>query len=439
MRMYDIILKKRQGLPLDTQEIDHFVRGCVSGEIPDYQITALLMAIFFKGLDQRETTDLTMFMCKSGDTIDLTGLPGIKVDKHSTGGVGDKTTLVLAPLVASAGVTVAKMSGRGLGHTGGTIDKLESIPGLRVEMDHRDFIRQVGKIGLAVVAQTGNLVPADKKLYSLRDVTATVDNISLIASSVMSKKLASGADAIVLDVKVGTGAFMKSVGDAEELARLMVGIGRNLNRNTVALITSMDHPLGLAIGNALEVKESIETLQNRGPEDLKNICLALGAEMVVLAGKASTLEEARKTLEEKLQNGSALAKLREMIEAQGGDPSVTGDTGLLPAAGNNYVVTAERDGYVTGVNAMETGLSAMTLGAGRENRESRIDPAAGLVLHRKAGARVEKGEPLATLYYNREDRLERAISLIKKAFVIDHEPPLLPPAVLKRVSQGTVL
>ncbi|MFZ5647769.1 MAG: pyrimidine-nucleoside phosphorylase [Bacillota bacterium] len=434
MRMYDIILKKRQGYPLESSEIEYFVKGCVSGSIPDYQVTALLMAVFFKGLDQRETTDLTLSMYRSGDTIDLTELPGIKVDKHSTGGVGDKTTLVLAPLVASAGVTVAKMSGRGLGHTGGTIDKLESIPGFRVEMDHRDFIAQVRKTGLAVVAQTGNLVPADKKLYSLRDVTATVDNISLIASSVMSKKLASGADAIVLDVKVGKGAFMKNESEAVELARLMVEIGRNLGRKTVALITSMDHPLGRAVGNSLEVKESIETLRNSGPEDLKNICLALGAEMVVLAGKAATTEEARKILEQNLQNGSALSKFRQMIEAQGGDPSVTENTGLLPEAGKNSAVAAERDGYITGVDAMEIGLSAMTLGAGRETKDSPIDPSAGLLLHRKVGDRVKKGDPLATLYYNWEDRLERALDLAEKAFTVGDGPPDLPPAVLKRIT-----
>lgn len=434
MRMYDIILKKREGYTLDTPEIEYFVKGMVSGSIPDYQVAALLMAIFFKGLDQRETTDLTMSMYKSGDIIDLTDIPGIKADKHSTGGVGDKTTLVLAPLVASAGVQVAKMSGRGLGHTGGTIDKLESIPGLNVEMDHHSFIKQVRKTGLAIVSQTGNLVPADKKLYSLRDVTATVDNLSLIASSVMSKKLASGADAIVLDVKAGRGAFMKSEAGAGELAGLMVEIGRNLGRKTVALITSMDHPLGQAVGNALEVKESINTLRNEGPEDLKEICLSLGAEMVVLAGKAETTGEARHMLEQNLQNGTALAKFREMIEAQGGNPSVTEDTGILPQAGGNHAVAAGADGYITSIDAMEIGLSAMTLGAGRETKESGIDLSAGLVLHKKPGDKVVKGEPLATLYYNRQDRLEKAAALAGNAYVIESDPPALPPLVLKRIN-----
>ncbi|KJR96018.1 MAG: thymidine phosphorylase [Peptococcaceae bacterium BRH_c4a] len=433
MRMYDIILKKRQGGRLETSEIDFFVSGCVSGAIPDYQTSALLMAIFFSGLDRRETTDLTLFMCKSGDTIDLSGLPGIKVDKHSTGGVGDKTTLILAPLVASAGVTVAKMSGRGLGHTGGTIDKLESIPGFRAELDHGGFIRQVRDIGLAVVSQTGNLVPADKKLYALRDVTATVDNVSLIASSVMSKKLASGADSIVLDVKTGRGAFMKNTGEAEELARLMVEIGRNLGRKTVALITPMDQPLGLAVGNALEVRESIDTLHNKGPGDLKKICLYLGAEMVVLAGKAGSTGEALEILENNLANGLALAKFAQMIAAQGGNPDIIHNTGLLPKASGETVINAWENGYLTEVDAMGIGLSAMNLGAGRVSKESPIDLSAGLVLHKKAGDWVTPGDPLATLYYNSQSGLERSTALAKQSFKIGEAPPELLPAVLRRI------
>jgi len=423
MRMSDIILKKRQGGRLETSEIEYFVKGCVSGAIPDYQISALLMAIFFSGLDQRETTDLTMFMYKSGDTIDLSGLPGIKVDKHSTGGVGDKTTLILAPLVASAGVTVAKMSGRGLGHTGGTIDKLESIPGFKAELDHGSFIQQVRDIGLAVVTQTGNLVPADKKLYALRDVTATVDNISLIASSVMSKKLASGADAIVLDVKTGRGAFMKNPEEAWELARLMVDIGGNLGRKTVALITPMDQPLGQAVGNALEIRESIDTLRNKGPGDLKKICLYLGAEMLVLAGKAGSNNEAMEILENNL----------EMIAAQGGNTDIIENTGLLPKASGEAVITAWENGYLTEVDAMGIGLSAMNLGAGRENKESPIDLGAGLILHRKTGDRVTRGEPLVTLYYNSPSRVEKSVLLAKQSFKIGETPPQVFKDSFKRI------
>ena len=433
MRMSDIILKKRQGGRLETSEIEYFVKGCASGAIPDYQISALLMAIFFSGLDQRETTDLTMFMYKSGDTIDLSGLPGIKVDKHSTGGVGDKTTLILAPLVASAGVTVAKMSGRGLGHTGGTIDKLESIPGFKAELDHGSFIQQVRDIGLAVVTQTGNLVPADKKLYALRDVTATVDNISLIASSVMSKKLASGADAIVLDVKTGRGAFMKNPEEAWELARLMVDIGGNLGRKTVALITPMDQPLGQAVGNALEIRESIDTLRNKGPGDLKKICLYLGAEMLVLAGKAGSNNEAMEILENNLDNGLALAKFAQMIAAQGGNTDIIENTGLLPKASGEAVITAWENGYLTEVDAMGIGLSAMNLGAGRENKESPIDLGAGLILHRKTGDRVTRGEPLVTLYYNSPSRVEKSVLLAKQSFKIGETPPQVFKDSFKRI------
>ncbi len=433
MRMYDIILKKRDGGVLDRSEIEFWIGGCVRGTIPDYQTAALLMAIYFRGLSRRETSDLTLSMYKSGDTVDLSELPGIKVDKHSTGGVGDKTTLVLAPLVASAGVPVAKMSGRGLGHTGGTVDKLESIPGFRVEMDRREFIRQVGKIGLAVVAQTGNLVPADKKLYSLRDVTATVDQVSLIAASIMSKKLASGAGAVVLDVKAGRGAFMKDAEGAEDLARLMVDIGSSLGLRTAALITAMDQPLGLAVGNALEVREAIETLQGGGPGDLRELSLVIGAEMVVLAGRARTTSEAREMLEKNLVSGMALAKFREMISAQGGDPAVLDNPGLIPEAAGKTAIKAESGGYLSRCDAMGIGLAAMNLGAGRETKESAIDLAAGVVLHKKEGQRVAAGEVLATLHHNPGARLEMAVELARRSFAVQQSPPPAGPLIIRKI------
>jgi len=434
VRMYEIILKKREGLELSRAEIEFWIEGCVSGAVPDYQTTALLMAIFFRGLSPGETSDLTMAMLGSGETIDLSGIPGVKVDKHSTGGVGDKTTLVLGPLVASAGVPVAKMSGRGLGHTGGTIDKLESIPGFRVESGHAGFIRQVRATGLAVAAQTGNLVPADKKLYALRDVTATVDNLSLIAASVMSKKLASGADAIVLDVKAGRGAFMKSPAGALDLARAMVDIGNGLGRRTVALITAMDQPLGLAVGNALEVEESIATLRGGGPADLREICLALGAEMLVLAGRAGSAGEARGILAQNLDSGRALNKFREMITAQGGDPAVLDNPGLLPAASRREVVTSPGGGFVTGLDALKIGLAAMSLGAGRETKESAIDLSAGVVLHKKTGDPVSAGDPLATLHHNGPKGLPGAAQLVREAFEISGSHPDPTPLIISKLA-----
>lgn len=433
MNMYDIILKKRQGFELNGQEIEYFVNGCVSGTIPDYQISALLMAIFFKGLSKKETVDLTLHMYRSGEVADLSSIPGVKVDKHSTGGVGDKTTLVLGPLVASAGVSVAKMSGRGLGHTGGTIDKLESIPGFNVYMDENSFLKQVNDIGIAIVAQTGNLVPADKKLYALRDVTATVENISLIASSVMSKKLASGADAIVLDVKVGRGAFMKSLGEAEELAALMVEIGKSLGRNTVALITRMEEPLGLAVGNSLEMKEAINTLSGRGPEDLKEICLSLGAEMLLLAGKAGSTEDARQILDQNIVNGRALEKLTQLIKSQGGNPSVVENYDMLPEAMQKIDIKAPESGYVADIDALKIGLAAMRLGAGRETKESAIDLSAGILLHKKAGQPVSRGEALATLHYNPNRGLEESIAMVNSAFAIKSSPPKKHPLVVKTI------
>ncbi len=430
--MYDIILKKRQGVELNREEIEYWINGCVSGAVPDYQTSALLMAIFFRGLSPAETADLTMSIYGSGDVVDLSGLPGTKVDKHSTGGVGDKTTLVLGPLVASAGVPVAKMSGRGLGHTGGTIDKLESVPGFRVKMGHREFIGQVEKIGIAIAAQTGNLVPADKKLYALRDVTATVDNISLIASSVMSKKLASGADAIVLDVKAGRGAFMRDPGAAGELAGLMVKIGNKLGRRTVALITAMDQPLGRAAGNSLEVAEAIETLRGGGPRDMRDLCLALGSEMMCLAGKAPSPEEASRLLEKNLDGGLALTKFGEMIAAQGGDPAVIENIGLLPQSSDREILTADTEGFLSRCDALMVGMAAMNLGAGRETKESFIDLSAGVVLHKKEGDRVERGDILATLHHNRPGRLGAALELARRAFTIEETPPPKKPLIIKK-------
>jgi len=425
VRMYDIILKKRQGLELSTEEINFFIRGYTAGEIPDYQAAALLMAIFFQGLNFRETADLTVAMAGSGDQVDLSGIPGCKVDKHSTGGVGDKTTLVLAPLVAAAGVPVAKMSGRGLGHTGGTVDKLESIPGFKVNLSPDDFIRQVREIGVAIVAQTGNLVPADKKLYALRDVTATVDSIPLIASSVMSKKIAAGADAIVLDVKTGNGAFMRSVEDASALARTMVAIGRLAGKKVVALISDMEQPLGFAAGNALEVREAIETLSGRGPSDLRELCLLLGSHMLVLAGVTSRVEDGIKLLTGLLERGHALAKFREMVQAQGGDPRVVDEPDRLPEASQKEQVTAQENGFVAAIHAEMIGRAAMLLGAGRKTREDTIDPAVGVVVHKKVGDRVGRGDALATLHINSRENLALVRQLVAGAF---HLSTAAPPA-----------
>ncbi|MDQ0286603.1 pyrimidine-nucleoside phosphorylase/thymidine phosphorylase [Desulfofundulus luciae] len=423
MRMYDIILKKRQGFELTTEEINFFVRGYTAGEIPDYQAAALLMAVFFQGLNYRETADLTLAMASSGDRVDLSGISGCKVDKHSTGGVGDKTTLVLAPLVAAAGVPVAKMSGRGLGHTGGTVDKLESIPGFKVNLAPDDFIRQVREVGVAVVAQTANLVPADKKLYALRDVTATVDSIPLIASSVMSKKIAAGADAIVLDVKAGSGAFMRSVDEASTLARTMVAIGRQAGKRTVAVISDMDQPLGFAVGNALEVREAIATLSGQGPSDLRELCLVLGGHMLVLAGAATDVEEGMNRLAGLLEGGRALDKFREMVKAQGGDPRVADEPDLLPEASYKEQVKAQEDGYVATIHAEKIGRAAMLLGAGRKAKEDTIDPAVGVVLHKKVGNRVKAGDVLATLHVNNPENLATARQLVAGAFIFSPSAP----------------
>ncbi len=403
MRMYDIIAKKRDGLELSKEEIDFFIEGYTKGDIPDYQASALCMAIYFQGMTEEERANLTMAMVNSGDTIDLSSINGIKVDKHSTGGVGDTTTLVLAPLVASLDVPIAKMSGRGLGHTGGTIDKLESISGFHVEISNEQFIDLVNENKVAVIGQSGNLTPADKKLYSLRDVTATVNSIPLIASSIMSKKIAAGADAIVLDVKTGAGAFMKSLEDSKKLAQAMVSIGNRVGRKTMAIISDMSQPLGNAIGNALEVKEAIDTLKGEGPDDLTELCLTLGSQMVYLAEKASSIEEARQKLEENLQNGKALEKFKVFIEAQGGDPKVADQPELLPQAKFKIDLPANTTGFIHEIIADEIGKAAMMLGAGRATKESEIDLAVGIVLHKKVGDFVEEGDSLLTIYANKEN------------------------------------
>ncbi|UFH66528.1 pyrimidine-nucleoside phosphorylase [Clostridium cadaveris] len=421
MRMYDLILKKRNGEELSKEEINFFVDGYTKGEIPDYQVSSLLMAIYFQKMNSRETADLTMAMVNSGDILSLKDIEGIKVDKHSTGGVGDTTTLVLGPMVASLGIPVAKMSGRGLGHTGGTIDKLESFKGFSVEMPEEKFIRNVNNIKLAVGGQTGDLAPADKKLYALRDVTGTVDNISLIASSIMSKKIAAGADAIVLDVKVGEGAFMKTKEDALHLAKEMVSIGRNLKRNTVAVISDMDQPLGKAIGNALEVEEAIETLKGNGPKDLLELCMTLGSEMVVLAEKAKDKNEARQMLMETIESGKALNKLKEFVVAQGGDISPIDDTSLFPHAKYVIPVESDRDGVVCKIHSQNIGIIAMELGAGRATKESTIDLAVGLVLNKKRGEKVSKGDVIAYIHANDMEKAEKAKAKILESYVIEKD------------------
>mgnify|MGYP002656402820 FL=1 len=403
MRMVDIIEKKRDGQTLTKEEIEFFIEGYTNGDIPDYQASSLAMAIFFQDMNEEERAALTMAMVNSGDVIDLSKINGIKVDKHSTGGVGDTTTLVLAPLVAAVGVPVAKMSGRGLGHTGGTIDKLESIDGFHVEISEADFIKLVNEDQVAVIGQTGNLTPADKKLYALRDVTGTVNSIPLIASSIMSKKIAAGADAIVLDVKTGNGAFMKTLEDAEALAHAMVSIGNNVGRNTMAIISDMSQPLGRAVGNALELKEAIDTLNGQGPEDLTELVLTLGSQMVVLAERANTLEEARQLLNEAIENGSALDKFKTFLENQGGDASVVNSPELLPTAEYQIDYKAKSSGVVSELIANEIGVASMMLGAGRQTKEDDIDLSVGIVLNKKVGDKVNVGESLLTIHSNREN------------------------------------
>ena len=422
MYAYDLILKKRRGFEMTTGEINFLVDGYTRGDIPDYQMAAWLMAVFFQGLTLRETVDLTMAMAYSGTRLDLSTVPGVKVDKHSTGGVGDKTTLVLAPLLAACGVPVAKMSGRGLGHTGGTIDKLASIPGFKADLDIETFRRQVQEIGLAVTGAGPELAPADKKIYALRDATATVDSIPLIASSVMAKKIAGGADALVLDVKVGNGAFVKEVDAALSLARMMVNIGNSTGLKTVALITDMNQPLGSTVGNAVEVEEAINTLRGGGPEDLVNLCLALGSEMMLLAGRAKDRPGARALLEDALASGAALSKFAAWVRAQGGDETVARDPSRLPRATRQVTVTAHAGGYVCKIAAEKIGRAAMLLGAGRQVKDAPVDPAAGIVLKKKVGEAVRKNEPLAVLQTNR-DYFADAENLVREAFALGPTPP----------------
>ena len=421
MRMYDVILKKRRGEELTTEEINHVVDGFTNGEIPDYQMSALLMAIFFEKMSKRETADLTMAMVNSGDVLNLDKINGIKVDKHSTGGVGDKTTILLAPLVASCNVPVAKMSGRGLGHTGGTIDKLEAFKGFSVELSEEKFINNVNESGIAVVAQTGHLAPADKKIYALRDVTATVDNMSLIASSIMSKKIASGADGIVLDVKVGEGAFMKSPEDARSLAEEMVSIGKSVGRKTIAVISDMDQPLGYAIGNSLEVIEAINTLKGNGPKDLLELTLVLGSNMLMIAERVNSIEEGRKLLLKNIENGKALDKLKEFVKEQGGDPSYIDDVEKFEKAKYTFEVKAETSGVISKIHAEALGIIAMELGAGRATKDSTIDLSVGIVLKKKREEKVQEGETIAVIHANDTEKGKNACNNILKEIIISNE------------------
>lgn len=420
MRMIDIIEKKRDGKSLTKEEIEFFVNGYTHGEVPDYQASSLAMAIFFQDMNDEERAALTMSMVNSGEKIDLSDINGIKVDKHSTGGVGDTTTLVLAPLVAAVGVPVAKMSGRGLGHTGGTIDKLESVKGFNVEISEKDFIKLVNDNQVAVIGQSGNLTPADKKLYALRDVTGTVNSIPLIASSIMSKKIAAGADAIVLDVKTGSGAFMKTLDDAEALAHAMVRIGNNVGRNTMAIISDMSQPLGNAIGNALELKEAISTLKGNGPKDLTELVLTLVSQMVVLAEQATSLDEARQMLIDAIKTGKALNKFKTFLSNQGGDDSIVDSPEKLPSAKYQVEFKAKKDGYITEIIANEIGVASMMLGAGRQTKEDVIDLGVGIVLNKKVGEHVEKGENILTIHTNTKEiddilyKLDNSITIESK-------------------------
>ncbi|EKS27024.1 pyrimidine-nucleoside phosphorylase [Staphylococcus epidermidis] len=420
MRMIDIIEKKRDGKSLTKEEIEFFVNGYTHGKVPDYQASSLAMAIFFQDMNDEERAALTMSMVNSGEKIDLSDINGIKVDKHSTGGVGDTTTLVLAPLVAAVGVPVAKMSGRGLGHTGGTIDKLESVKGFNVEISEKDFIKLVNDNQVAVIGQSGNLTPADKKLYALRDVTGTVNSIPLIASSIMSKKIAAGADAIVLDVKTGSGAFMKTLDDAEALAHAMVRIGNNVGRNTMAIISDMSQPLGNAIGNALELKEAIATLKGNGPKDLTELVLTLGSQMVVLAEQATSLDEARQMLIDAIKSGKALNKFKTFLSNQGGDDSIVDSPEKLPSAKYQVEFKAKKDGYITEIIANEIGIALMMLGAGRQTKDDVIDLGVGIVLNKKVGEHVEKGENILTIHTNTKEiddilyKLDNSITIESK-------------------------
>ncbi|MGM0609236.1 MAG: pyrimidine-nucleoside phosphorylase [Candidatus Muiribacteriota bacterium] len=419
MKMYDIIMKKRNGFKNTNEEINYVIKNYTEGKIPDYQISAWLMAIFFKEMSDEESSRLTMEMANSGDVMDLSPVKGAKIDKHSSGGVGDKTTLILGPMVASCGVKVAKMSGRGLGHTGGTLDKLEAIPGFKINVSTSEFFNIVNNCGLAVVGQTGNLAPADKKLYALRDVTATVDSIPLIAASIMSKKLAAGNDGIVLDVKCGKGAFMKDFESAKKLATIMVNIGKNNKRKMAALISDMNQPLGRTVGNSLEVKEAIETLKGNGPEDLNKLCINLGIEMLSLAQIGKNNSERKEMLVNNLNNNKACQKFKEMIKAQGGNPDVCDNPAILGEAQNREILKAEEDGYIVKIDALKVGECAMLTGAGRETKEDSIDLNAGIVLNKKVGHKVKKGETLASIHINKNDKIEKIKSQLLKAYKIE--------------------
>lgn len=422
MRMYDLIMKKRNGGVLNEDEIKFMISGYTEGLIPDYQMSAMMMAIYFQGMNEEETLYLTRAMEYSGETLDLSAIHGIKVDKHSTGGVGDKTSLALTPMVAACGIPVAKMSGRGLGHTGGTIDKLESFPGFTTGISTETFIRNVNDIGIAIMGQTADLAPADKKLYALRDVTATVDNMSLIASSIMSKKLASGADAIVLDVKTGSGAFMKKEEDAFALAKEMTTLGNNAGRKTYAVISDMDQPLGFAVGNALEVREAIETLQGNGPDDFVELCMTLGSYMLIAGGKASDVEEAKGYLTKVIEDGSALQKLGQFVRAQGGDDRAVFDPELLPKASIVEDILSDREGYISHIECDEIGVCSLILGGGRETKESEIDLSVGLVLRGKVGDFVKKGESIAVIHGNDRDKIAQAKERFLKAYSFSKSP-----------------
>src|ERR1043166_7875012 len=423
MRTVDLIQRKRDGEELAPEEIEFLVDGYTSGDIPDYQMSSFLMAVYFSGMSDREVSRLTECMLRSGDTVDLSAIPGIKVDKHSTGGVGDKTSFIVAPLASAAGVVVPMMSGRALGHTGGTLDKLESIPGFRTNLSAEEFRRQLGEMGLCFIGQTDELVPADRKLYALRDVTGTVESIPLIAASIMSKKLAEGIDALVLDVKVGNGAFMKKQVDARRLAQAMVAIGRRMDKKVRALITDMTQPLGFAVGNALEIMEASQTLQNAGPEDLTKLSLELAAHMIHLGKKAGTLDEARRTAEKHLVDGSAYRKFKQVVTAQGGHAQALDKFELLPNATGMREVTSPRGGYVTSIDAEDIGLAANMIGAGRDRKEDSIDPAVGIILEVKVGEKVDAGSVLCRLYYTREDRVEEAADMVEDAFRVSTQKP----------------
>ncbi|MBE5992092.1 MAG: pyrimidine-nucleoside phosphorylase [Paenibacillaceae bacterium] len=437
MRMYDLIAKKRNGETLTEEEIRSMIDGYVMGEIPDYQMSAMLMAIYFKGMSDTETAILTDAVAHSGDMVDLTPIQGIKVDKHSTGGVGDKTTLVVAPIVAACGVKVAKMSGRGLGHTGGTVDKLESIPGMRTTLTEEEFFEVVNTTGLSVIGQSGNLAPGDKKLYALRDVTATVESIPLIAASIMSKKLAAGSDCILLDVKTGSGAFMKTLQDSVTLAEKMVAIGEHAGKKTMALITNMDIPLGNLIGNSLEVIEAVETLKGRGPKDLTEVCLNLASGMLWLAGKG-TPEECFAMAEKTIADGSALNRLAAMVKAQGGDPSVILDPSLFAKAPYGREIKAVKKGYLVHMNTEQCGIASSMLGAGRVTKESLIDYTAGIALKKKVGQEVEEGETIAVLYTSKQELFDAAEEEFLKAVTIAHGKPEEEPLIYARVTREGV-